>query len=39
MSTAPVPTPMINNKQATMPKSMVPDPEWFDGNRTKFKDW
>ena len=22
-----------------MPKSMVPDLEWFDGNRMKFKDW
>ena len=30
---------MINNEQAVMPKSIVPDPEWFDGNRTKFEDW
>jgi len=22
-----------------MPKSMVPDPEWFDGNQTKFENW
>ena len=22
-----------------MPKSMVPDPEWFDRNRMKFEDW
>jgi len=29
----------INNEKAIMPKSMVPDLGWFDGNRTKFKDW
>jgi len=28
-----------NNGQAAMPKSMVPDPGWFDGNRIKFEDW
>ena len=22
-----------------MPKNIVPDPEWFDGNRTKLEDW
>ena len=22
-----------------MPKNMVPDLGWFDGNRTKFEDW
>ena len=22
-----------------MPKSMVLDPEWFNGDRTKFEDW
>jgi len=22
-----------------MPKSMVLDPEWFDGDRMKFKNW
>jgi len=37
MLTAPAPT--INNEQAIMPKSMVPDLEWFDGNRMKFEDW
>ena len=32
---------VVSNKtvQAVIPKSMVPDPEWFDRNRTKFKDW
>ena len=25
--------------QAVIPKSMVPDPGWFDGDRTKFEDW
>jgi len=28
-----------NNGQAGMPKNMVPDPRWFNGNRTKFEDW
>jgi len=27
------------NVQAGLPKNMVPDPEWFDGDRTKFEDW
>jgi len=27
------------NESAGMPRSMVPDLEWFDGNQTKFKDW
>jgi len=22
-----------------MPKNMVPDPGWFDGDQTKFEDW
>jgi len=30
---------MMNNEQATMPKSMVPDPGWSNGDRTKFEDW
>ena len=38
MSVAPVPT-IMNNAQATMPKSMVPDLGWFDGDRIKFEDW
>jgi len=36
MSTAPA--PMMNNKQATMPKSIVLDPGWFNGDKMKFKD-
>ena len=28
----------VHNKNIPT-KSMVPDPEWFDGNRTKFEDW
>ena len=27
------------NIQAMMPKSMVLDPGWFDGDQTKFEDW
>jgi len=27
------------NVQAGLLKNMVPDPEWFDSNRTKFEDW
>ena len=26
------------NVQAELPKSMVPDPGWFDGDRSKFED-
>ena len=22
-----------------MPKNMIPDPRWFEGDRTKFEDW
>ena len=29
----------VQNKQARLSKSMVSDPGWFDGNRTKFEDW
>ena len=41
MSTAPAPMAVENsgNVSAGMPKSMVPDPGWFDGDRTKFEDW
>jgi len=28
----------IHNENAVM-KNMVPDPGWFDGDRTKFEDW
>jgi len=36
MSTAPVPA-VYNESVPT--KTMVPDPGWFDGNKTKFEDW
>jgi len=40
MSTVPVPAVAINeNIQVGMPKNMVLDPWWFDGDQTKFKDW
>jgi len=29
---------MNNNEQAIISKNMVPDSEWFNGDRTKFKD-
>ena len=38
MSTALVPVQKYN-RQAKVPKNMVLDPEQFDRNRTKFKDW
>jgi len=38
MSTAPAVIPAVN-ESAGMPKSMVLDPGWFDGDRTKFEDW
>ena len=28
-----------NNRQAGLPKNMVPNPGWFDRDRMKFKDW
>jgi len=40
MSTAPAPAPAVNkNRQAGIPKNMVLDPGWFDGDRTKFENW
>jgi len=39
MFAALVPVTMNTNKQAVMPKNMVPDPGLFDGDRTKFEDW
>ena len=42
MSVAPAPAPMEvigqENGQAGLPKNMVPDPEWFDGDQMKFED-
>jgi len=39
MSTAPAPAPANENVQAVMLKSIVLDPEWFNGSQTKFEDW
>jgi len=41
MSVAPEPMAVTSqeNVQAGLPKNMVPDPGWFDGDRTKFEDW
>ena len=39
MSVAPAPAAINKNIQVVMPKNMVLDPKWFDGNQTKFKDW
>ena len=39
MLTAPAPAGYNKNVSTAMPKSMVPDPEWFDRDRTKFEDW
>ena len=35
---APAAAVAIKNVQAGMPKNMVPDPGWFDGDRLKFED-
>jgi len=41
MSVAPAPAAVGNSKniQARLPKNMVPDLGWFDGDQTKFEDW
>ena len=39
MSTVPAPVMTNDNGQAAMPKSTVSDPEWFDGDWTKFENW
>ena len=39
MSVAPAAAAAIENVQAGVPKSMVPDPGWFDGDWSKFEDW
>ena len=39
MSKTPAQAMSNENVQAVMPKSMVPDPGWFDGDQTKFEDW
>ena len=39
MSVAPAPAEISKNVQVGIPKNMVPDPEQFNGDQTKFKDW
>ena len=39
MSAVPALVAMNENIQAVIPKSMVLDPEWFDGDWTKFENW
>ena len=39
MSVTPAPAAISENVQVGMPKNMVPDLEWFDGNQTRFEDW
>ena len=41
MSVAPATAAVVASKnvQAGLPKSMVPDPGWFDGDQSKFEDW
>jgi len=33
-----VPVTTVHNENI-LTKSIVPDPGWFDGDRTKFEDW
>jgi len=39
MSEVPAPVAINMNIQVVIPKNIVPDPRWFDGDQTKFKDW
>jgi len=39
MLTALAPAVYNENAQASISKSMVLDPRWFDGDQTKFEDW
>ena len=36
---APVAAEVSENIQTGLPKNMVSDSEWFDGDRMKFEDW
>ena len=38
-SIVPGATAASENVQAGLPKSMVLDPRWFDGDQSKFEDW
>ena len=39
MLVAPAPETVVNNVQVGLPKNMVLDLGWFDGDRSKFEDW
>jgi len=39
MSVAPAPAEISKNIQAEMPKNIVPDLGWFNGDQKKFEDW
>jgi len=39
MSVALIPVTINTNKQAVIPKNMVPDLGWFNRDRIKFEDW
>jgi len=39
MSSAPAAVGISENVQAEIPKNIIPDPGWFDGDQTKFEDW
>jgi len=41
MSVVPAPVAVVDseNVQVGLPKNMVPDLGWFDGDQTKFEDW
>jgi len=41
MSVAPTPAAVGNSKnvQTGLPKNIVLDPGWFDGDQMKFEDW
>jgi len=39
ISVAPAPVVISKNIQVEMLKNIIPDPGWFDGDQTKFKNW
>jgi len=39
MSVVSAPVVISKNVQTGMPKNIVLDLRWFDGNQTKFKEW
>ena len=39
VASAPAAATVSENVQIGLPKNMVPDPGWFDGDQSKFEDW